>query len=326
MDLVVSEELFIFASMEMRQLRYFVQAAHTLRFTEAARLCCVAQSTLSQQIKQLEDELGAPLFHRVGRNVVLTAEGQVFLESAERVLHDAEEGLAHLADLRNVQAGTVRVGVATGLGLSAVVTETLTSFHRQYPKVRVVLVDAVAEKLEQLTLNHSVDMALTFAPEDDAEGLQVESLFATRLCAVVAEHHLLTRQSMVSAELLSLQPLALPTSDMLVRQRFDQWNAANDNLCRAAVEMEVLSQLVHLVAGGRWVTVLPDVASLAVRGLVAVPLAGEPQPMPVCTLTVKDDYQSKAVQAFMKTLRSVAEQMLVLQEQRCGTCGEKFMV
>ena len=65
--------------MEIRQLRYFVNAAKTLSFTEAARLSNVAQSTLSHQVKQLETELGVDLFHRQGKHIQLTPEGSLFL-------------------------------------------------------------------------------------------------------------------------------------------------------------------------------------------------------------------------------------------------------
>ena len=84
--------------MEIRQLRYFVNAAKTQSFTEAARLSNVAQSTLSQQVRQLETELDVELFHREGKHIQLTAEGNLFLTDAQRILDDARQGLQRLAD------------------------------------------------------------------------------------------------------------------------------------------------------------------------------------------------------------------------------------
>ena len=91
--------------MEIRQLKYFVLAARTLNFTEAAQAAHVVQSTLSQQIKQLETELSVPLFHRVGRHVTLTVEGRAFRPAAERILLDAEKGRQRMAALRAVEGG-----------------------------------------------------------------------------------------------------------------------------------------------------------------------------------------------------------------------------
>lgn len=89
--------------MEIRQLHYFVHATKTLSFTEAARLSHVAQSTLSQQVKQLEEELGVPLFHRLGKRIALTAEGKLFLHDATRLLDDERQALQRLADLSRLE-------------------------------------------------------------------------------------------------------------------------------------------------------------------------------------------------------------------------------
>lgn len=82
--------------MEIRQLKYFVNAATTMNFTDAARLSNVAQSTLSQQIRQLETELDVPLFHRQGKHVQLTADGKLFLVDARRILDDARQAWSGL--------------------------------------------------------------------------------------------------------------------------------------------------------------------------------------------------------------------------------------
>lgn len=72
--------------MELRQLKYFITSADTLNFTEAARTCFITQSTLSQQIKQLENDLGTPLFERIGKRVFLTEAGRDFLPFANEKL------------------------------------------------------------------------------------------------------------------------------------------------------------------------------------------------------------------------------------------------
>lgn len=123
--------------MEIRQLRYFVNAAATLSFTEAARLSNVAQSTLSQQVKQLETELGIPLFHRMGKHIQLTVEGQMFLQDARRILDDARQGLQRLSDQRDLKGGVVEVGLASGLGLSSLLSEVLSDYNRSYPQVQL---------------------------------------------------------------------------------------------------------------------------------------------------------------------------------------------
>lgn len=315
-----------FASMELRQLKYFVNAATTLNFTEAARQSFVAQSTLSQQIKQLETELGVALFHRVGRHVTLTDEGRVMLASAQKLLHDADEGLQRLADMRRLATGVIRIGLATGLGMSAVITDALASFHRAYPGIRIELVDDIAPNITEKLSNHQVDFALTFASDEITDEMEAQSLFATQQRVVVSEHHMLAKLEKVPLSVLARQPLVLPDWSLVVRQDFERFLAGRKVQVTPVVEINVLSHILYMVAQGKWVTVLPDLSSLAVRGLVAIPLEEEMPVMPVCVVFNKADYQREAVKAFMNTLHTSVKMMLANHERRCGVCGEKFLV
>jgi len=83
-------------SMELRHLRYFVAVAEHLSFTRAAARVHVTQSTLSHQIRQLEEEVGQPLFDRIGKKVVTTEAGELFLGFAIRALKEVDQGIAML--------------------------------------------------------------------------------------------------------------------------------------------------------------------------------------------------------------------------------------
>src|SRR5262249_25691737 len=89
-------------TMELRQLRYFTKAKDLLNFTEAAKALNISQSTLSQQIKQLEAELGIQLFNRIGKRIMLTEAGEMFSEYALQSIDKANQGLLLLADLNNL--------------------------------------------------------------------------------------------------------------------------------------------------------------------------------------------------------------------------------
>ena len=97
--------------MELRQLKYFKEACERQNFSEAARMLHISQSTLSQQIKQLEDELDVLLFDRIGKRIVPTEAGQAFLPYAIRAIHDAEDGKQIIRDLKGIETGVLRIGV-----------------------------------------------------------------------------------------------------------------------------------------------------------------------------------------------------------------------
>ncbi|WP_303433852.1 LysR family transcriptional regulator, partial [uncultured Muribaculum sp.] len=88
--------------MELRQLRYYVTAARTLNFSQAAQQLAISQSTLSQQIQQLEAELGVQLFRRNSHSVLLTEEGRELLSSAVDALSAAQACKERLADIKGL--------------------------------------------------------------------------------------------------------------------------------------------------------------------------------------------------------------------------------
>src|SRR5216683_5002026 len=96
--------------MELRQLRYLVAVAENLNFRKASRLLHVSQPSLSVQIKQLEDEVGVPLFHRSKRRVEITRAGEVFLITAREVLSMLEHSSSAARRAQQGEAGTIRIG------------------------------------------------------------------------------------------------------------------------------------------------------------------------------------------------------------------------
>ena len=97
--------------MELRQLKYFKQACELQNFSEAARALHISQSTLSQQIKQLENELDVLLFDRVGKRVIPTEAGVAFLPYAHKEIKNAENGKQIIRDLKGIETGSLHIGV-----------------------------------------------------------------------------------------------------------------------------------------------------------------------------------------------------------------------
>ena len=102
--------------MELRQLKYFVKVADTLNFSEAARQLFITQSTLSQQVKQLEYELGSQLLVRTSHSVALTEAGRELLPYARKTLKDAEMCQARMDDINSMAVGTLNIGVTYSFG------------------------------------------------------------------------------------------------------------------------------------------------------------------------------------------------------------------
>src|SRR6476619_4743791 len=96
--------------LDLRHLRYFVALSECLSFTRAAQRVHVTQSTLSHQIRQLEDELGRPLFERLGKRVLLTEAGETFLGYADKALRQVDQGVGDLLRAQGELSGALRIG------------------------------------------------------------------------------------------------------------------------------------------------------------------------------------------------------------------------
>lgn len=311
--------------MEIRQIRYFTAAAQTLNFTIAAQQVNVAQSTLSQQIKQLETELDVLLFHRSSKKLRLTTEGEAFLHYARRILREAEAGAACIQDIKQMQQGKLHIGVAAGLGLSAVLTEALTDFHKSYPKIDIALKQYTTDKIYELMCHHDLDLALTFTPHQRTD-MDVRPLYATQLVLVTAEHHPLAALSQLSLARLRGHTLILPGKHLRIRQALDSVLHENDLSLAPALEIDELMHILYLVKTGKWVTILPNSAALAVRGLSIVEIEEPIHPLPACILTCNDTYRPQAIDAFATLLEATATRVLQIQDRQCNICGKKFMI
>ena len=124
--------------MELRQLRYFVKVAELRSFSDAAKVLFITQSTLSQQIRQLEIELGVELLIRDSRHVSLTDVGAVFLPSAQHTLQVANECIERIHDVQELATGDLNIGAT--FTFSLLLKETVRAYMKRYPGVRLNIV------------------------------------------------------------------------------------------------------------------------------------------------------------------------------------------
>lgn len=128
--------------MELRQLKYFEKAYEYQNFSEASRLLFISQSTLSQQIKQLEEELDILLFDRIGKRVVPTEAGKAFLPYARKAIQDAESGKQIIKDLKGLETGELHIGAT--YSLSTLLTDALMVFTQAHPKIKINIIRYIA--------------------------------------------------------------------------------------------------------------------------------------------------------------------------------------
>src|SRR4029077_16510933 len=195
--------------MELHQLRYFCAIADTGSFTRAAQQTHVSQPSLSQQIRKLEDELGARLFDRLGRAVQLTELGRSFLPRARAILRDLEAARSDVVERKMSISGPISIGVIPTIApyfLPAV----LATFSRKYPEARVTVAEEITPLLLERLRAGTMDVAIVAVPlRARSRDFRSYPLIAEKLFAVLPKHHALAKRSAISLEELQDDPFLL---------------------------------------------------------------------------------------------------------------------
>ena len=285
--------------MELRQLRYFAKAAETQNFSHAASCLNIAQSSLSQQIRQLEDELGTQLFIRDSHSFQLTEAGETMLPLALRTIHDAEACADRIHDLRKLLVGTLNIGVTHSF--SPILTESVISFMKMYPKIKVNIVYKQMNELMGLLSNRELDFVLAFKPIQPLPNVESHILFQNTLSAIVGKSHPLASKDKVSISELEKYDLALPSKGLQARNAFDNIVSDYDKF-KVRIELNDVNTLLKLVRQARLVTVLAEDSIYSVCDVKAVPIDVPDNQMSGCVHILKETYRKHSMQEFVRIL------------------------
>jgi DNA-binding transcriptional LysR family regulator len=172
--------------MQLHQLRYFTAVAETRHFTRAARREHVAQPSLSQQIRALERELGAELFHRARGHIQLTDAGAALLPLARRILADAETARREVQEVAQLRRGRVRLGATPSL-CASLVPGVLRTFRDRFPGVELFVHEDGSQDLVRILAAGELDLALIITPlPGQAPALATRDLLREELVVISA--------------------------------------------------------------------------------------------------------------------------------------------
>lgn len=297
--------------MELRQLKYFIKTAQTLSFSEAARLLFISQSTLSQQIGQLEAVLGCNLFLRTSHKVQLTEYGERLLPLAQKCIRDADDCLLEVASIKNLMTGTLNIGVTHSF--SSILWYTMKDFLSTYKTVKLNVLYTYTDNLINLLRKREIDFALAYKREGTEEEFDSHELFKTQLCAIVPKCHELARRKSVSLGDLKAYPIALPAKGVQGRKLYDQEVLRHPDMnLQVRIELNDANFLCNLVEqGSSLVTILTGLAAANHPNLTAVPIDMPGNELIGCVHVLKDEYVKHSTKEFVSMLRRSPVVMLM---------------
>ncbi|MFN2597512.1 MAG: LysR family transcriptional regulator [Pyrinomonadaceae bacterium] len=242
--------------MEIRQLRALAAIAEARTFTAAAARVHVTQAAISMQIKQLEGEVGLPLFVRTPRRCVLTEAGERLLEHAQRILREHDGALAEMAELSGATHGRLRVGSASAMFSSDPLPQILHELHGEHPHAEVSVVSGTSESLVKQIVAGDLDIAFVSLPVE-ARGVQTELLLRDELIAIASPEHPNARQRVVSAYALAGERLNLGERGGNTRRLIDEFFEQAGLKPRVAMELARTNSIKKMVERGMGVGIVP---------------------------------------------------------------------
>ena len=286
---------------EYRHLRYFVVLARTLHMTRASEQLHLAQPSLSQNIQQLEEELGTTLIRRTGHKLSLTDAGEVFSVEAQKSIQQFE-----LAKVAAQKAGRGELGeIALGFGSISgvqVIPRLLSVFREKFPEVQIRLSEMGTEAQLSALRSGDIDLAIVYALPDPE--FQYREMTPESLVAILPASHPHAAEESVSIKDLAADAFILPSKNAAARVRDAVLTECADEgfLPKSIQEINTAPTALGLVAAGLGVSILPaSVRKLAREGIVILPIRNARIEVPLLVLW-KRDVVSPSVQNFLNCI------------------------
>ncbi|HUF04185.1 MAG TPA: LysR family transcriptional regulator [Aridibacter sp.] len=233
--------------MEIKQLKAFVAIAEEKTFTAGAKRVNVTQAAVSMQIRQLEEEIGLPLFTRTPRRVILTEAGELLIERARRILREHDSSLAELAEIAGAEYGRLRIGSASAMFATAQLPAILQKLKSEFPNAEVSVSSGTSKMLVEKILHGDMDIAFVSLPIE-SPNVRTELLYGDEVVAIAHPGHPKAKAKYISAADLAGENLILGEEGGNTRRMVDDFfGAANlkPNIVMELSRQEAINKMVE---------------------------------------------------------------------------------
>ncbi|MGC5772161.1 LysR family transcriptional regulator [Paenibacillus pabuli] len=290
--------------MELLQLKYFLTVARCEHVTEAAGKLHVTQSSLSKTIQRLEDDLGAPLFDRIGRKLRLNEFGRTFLHRTEKALFELEQGKREIADLSKPDEGTLQLAVTTASTLPGILRE----FRKNKPNVQFHVQMVSLEHMSKLLHRGEVDFCLS-SPPIQGDDIECQILFADPIVIAVPMGHRYADRSNISIAELKDEWFVGVKKGYGVRDLVDSMCQSAGFVPKYVYEGDEPARLTALVEAGIGLAFIPSTAKSPHERIAYLQVEEQRLVREIALLSHKNRYISKAALEFRSVVTDYFDAM-----------------
>lgn len=284
---------------ELRQINYFLVLAEELHFSEAAFRLGISQPSLSQQIKNLEEEIGLPLFDRIGKKNSLTSTGFLLKKYGLEMNQVLTNFQGEMADLKEEKIGEIRIAMLPS-DLDYRMGDLIADFYQEYPGIKITVIASI--EIEQKILRNEVDFALGLRQEVNPQ-LTQQDIFTETYDLFVSNKLAKTLPSEITLKELSELPLILYPKGFYGRNLMNTWSMEKNILLNPVMEISSAITQFQLVERGVGVTIQPHQLkeSLSNQNVTSIEII-DPPTREVVIIYLKDRYLTGAMLAFIDKL------------------------
>jgi len=298
--------------MELRVLEYAIALAQQKNFSKAAEKLHIAQPSLSQQIKKLEQEVGVALFERRPGDIELTYAGRRFIDQAAKILDHVEQLKKEMIDVADMKKGELIIGSLPITG-SHILPLALPLFQKKYPGIKLILIEDSTSNLESLTAKGQTDISLLSLPIIDL-GIDRIPLLEEEILLAVPQNHPSAKRKTVNLSDFKEESFILLKKGQGFRQIAEQLCHQAGFHPHVAFESTNIETIQSLVSAGMGVSFVPKMVSRSQRLQEITPVylqIGENHPSRTLVIGYKKGrYLSKATLAFIDVMMEVASMPL----------------
>jgi len=295
--------------MEIKQLKTFKAVADHLSFHKAAQAIHYAQSTVSAQIMALEDDVGVPLFERLGRQIILTEAGENLYQYASKMLELEEAARSELLE-RSRMAGSLTIRVPESFCVHRL-SRVVAAFHAEMSRVKLRFITCAQEGLQRDLRKGVTDLAFLLTEGVQSGDLYVEILGTEKLVFVAAPHHPLSKTNSFNLPMVSEHTLLLSRVDCSYRKLLMQNMQALGNKPKKILEFNSVAAIIACVRQGLGLTLIPRVAvnhEIQAKKLKVLPVADGDFEVAQLMIWHQDKWLSPVLQRFMELTRNLLKE------------------
>jgi DNA-binding transcriptional LysR family regulator len=304
--------------MDLDQLHTFLEIVRLKSFSKAAQSCYRTQPAVSAQVRQLEQEMNAPLFARLGTKIALTPAGEIFAQYAEQILDLRRRAQDSINELERVPRGELVIA-ANEATCIYVLPRVFSEYKKRFPNVQIVVDRAYGTRVVEAVVDNQADFGLTQLPVTEKR-LQVAKIHSDEIKALFPPGHpLATREYILPQDLAGL-PLLMPKAGQ-TRNRLNAWLEPVEDQVSISMELdstEMLKRFTMAELGVAFVAGSHCQEEIAAGRLVARSLGPEPMVRQIGLIYRKDKALSKAALGFIEVTMSHAVHETAAIPKRMG--------